>query len=167
MWWPAVAKAFHFPLSLGNGRSPHGYINQRLQTQFSAPDDERCARSKHVEPSINHGIINSITKLHLVGISTERCVNIAGQFVGSTICLTAQSCPIDLANPENTPFSQPPSPATGTHNLFKTVALLLRQPVFCSLTNKEWGGFGNSEQLFWVSSQINDVSITYITGDNF
>ena len=28
-------------------------------------------RSKHVEPSINFGIINSITKLHLVGISTE------------------------------------------------------------------------------------------------
>ena len=27
--------------------------------------------SKHVEPSINFGIINSITKLHLVGISTE------------------------------------------------------------------------------------------------
>jgi len=28
-------------------------------------------RSKHVEPSINSGIINSITKLHLVGISTK------------------------------------------------------------------------------------------------
>jgi predicted amino acid racemase len=29
---------------------------------------------KHVELSINFGIINSITKLHLVGISTEfRC----------------------------------------------------------------------------------------------
>ena len=28
-------------------------------------------RSKHVEPSINFGIINSITKLHLVGIATE------------------------------------------------------------------------------------------------
>jgi hypothetical protein len=27
--------------------------------------------SKHVEPSLNFGIINSITKLHLVGISTE------------------------------------------------------------------------------------------------
>jgi len=27
--------------------------------------------SKHVEPSINFGIINSVTKLHLVGISTE------------------------------------------------------------------------------------------------
>jgi len=26
-----------------NGRSPHGYINQRLQIQFRAPDDERCA----------------------------------------------------------------------------------------------------------------------------
>ena len=28
-------------------------------------------RSKHVEPSINFGIINSVTKLHIVGISTE------------------------------------------------------------------------------------------------
>jgi hypothetical protein len=28
-------------------------------------------RSKHVEPSENFGIINSITKPHLVGISTE------------------------------------------------------------------------------------------------
>ena len=28
-------------------------------------------RSKHVEPSVNFGIINSTTKLHLVGIYTE------------------------------------------------------------------------------------------------
>ena len=28
-------------------------------------------RSKHVEPSIDFGIINSITKIHLVGISSE------------------------------------------------------------------------------------------------
>ena len=26
-----------------NGRSPYGHINQRLQIQFRAPDDERCA----------------------------------------------------------------------------------------------------------------------------
>jgi len=32
----------YFPLSLDNGRSPHVYINQRLQIQFRAPDDERC-----------------------------------------------------------------------------------------------------------------------------
>jgi hypothetical protein len=48
------------------------YINQRLQIQFRAPDDERCAFAKHAEPSINLGIINSITKLHLVVISTEK-----------------------------------------------------------------------------------------------
>ena len=30
-------------LSLGNGQSPHGHINQRLQIQFRAPDDDRCA----------------------------------------------------------------------------------------------------------------------------
>jgi hypothetical protein len=33
----------HFPLSLDNSRSPHGHINQGLQIQFRAPDDERCA----------------------------------------------------------------------------------------------------------------------------
>jgi len=31
------------PLSLDNGWSPHGYINQRLEIQFRAPDDERYA----------------------------------------------------------------------------------------------------------------------------
>jgi hypothetical protein len=31
------------PLSLGNGWSPYGHINQRPQIQFRAPDDERCA----------------------------------------------------------------------------------------------------------------------------
>jgi hypothetical protein len=29
-------------LGLGNGWSPYGHINQRLQIQFRAPDDERC-----------------------------------------------------------------------------------------------------------------------------
>jgi hypothetical protein len=33
----------NFPLRLGNSRSPHGHINQRLQIQFRAPDDERCS----------------------------------------------------------------------------------------------------------------------------
>jgi len=28
---------------LGNGWSPHGYINQSLQIQFKAPNDEWCA----------------------------------------------------------------------------------------------------------------------------
>jgi hypothetical protein len=32
-----------FPLRLDNGRLPHSYVNQRLQIQFRAPDDERCA----------------------------------------------------------------------------------------------------------------------------
>jgi len=26
-----------------SGRSPHGYVNQRLQIEFRAPDDERYA----------------------------------------------------------------------------------------------------------------------------
>ena len=32
-----------FPLSLDYGRSPHVYVNLRLQIQFRAPDDERYA----------------------------------------------------------------------------------------------------------------------------
>jgi len=53
--------------SLDNGQSPHGCINQRLQIQFWSSWRWVICRSKHVEPSINFGIINSITKLHLVG----------------------------------------------------------------------------------------------------
>jgi hypothetical protein len=60
------------PLSLGSCRSPHVYINQRLQIQLRAPDDERCAAGNMLSLQKNCGIINSITKLHLVGISTER-----------------------------------------------------------------------------------------------
>ena len=33
----------HVVTGLDKGRSPHVYIKQRLQIQFSAPDDERCA----------------------------------------------------------------------------------------------------------------------------
>ena len=40
---PGWGGTVEFPLSLDNGRSPHGYINQRLKIQFRAPDDERCA----------------------------------------------------------------------------------------------------------------------------
>jgi hypothetical protein len=58
-------------LSLSNGRSPHMYINQRLQIQFRAPDDERCAVRNTLSLQKNFGIINSITNLHLVVISTE------------------------------------------------------------------------------------------------
>ena len=36
-------KWIHFPPRLDNDRSPHVYINQRLQIQFRAPNDERCA----------------------------------------------------------------------------------------------------------------------------
>jgi len=32
MWWPAVVKSeWEFPLRLDYGRSPHAYVNQRLQ----------------------------------------------------------------------------------------------------------------------------------------
>jgi hypothetical protein len=55
---------------LDNSRSPHGHINQRLQIQFRTPDDERCAARNMLKLQKNFGIINSITKLHLVGIST-------------------------------------------------------------------------------------------------
>ena len=37
------------------------------ENAVKAPDDERCAVSKPVESSMKGGIINSITRLHLVG----------------------------------------------------------------------------------------------------
>jgi hypothetical protein len=39
-----------FPPSLDYGQSPHGYINQRLQIQFGAPDDERYAARNTISP---------------------------------------------------------------------------------------------------------------------
>jgi hypothetical protein len=41
-----VETANQFPPSLDNGRSPHEYINQRLQIQFGDPDEERYAARK-------------------------------------------------------------------------------------------------------------------------
>jgi len=43
MWWPTVVKSEWEMQILDNGRSPHVYVNQRLQIQFGAPDDERYA----------------------------------------------------------------------------------------------------------------------------
>jgi len=55
-----------FPLRLEYGQSPHAYVDQRLQIQLSSQWWAVC-RSKHVEPSMNGGIINSVARLHLVG----------------------------------------------------------------------------------------------------
>jgi hypothetical protein len=49
-----------FPLRLDYGRSPHAYVNQRMQRESSWW--WAVCRSKHVEPLMNGGIINSITK---------------------------------------------------------------------------------------------------------
>ena len=54
-------------LRLDYGRSPHAYVNQRLQIQLEPLMMRAVRRSKHVQPSMNGGIINSITRLHLVG----------------------------------------------------------------------------------------------------
>jgi hypothetical protein len=51
---------------LDYGQSPHAYVNQRLKIQLELLMMSG-SRSKHVEPSVNGGIINSITRLHLVG----------------------------------------------------------------------------------------------------
>jgi hypothetical protein len=51
--------------SSGAHRSPHAYVNQKLQRQSSW-----CwavCRSKHVKPLMNGGIINYITRLHPIG----------------------------------------------------------------------------------------------------
>jgi len=51
---------------LDYGWSPHAYVNQRCKYSWSSWWWGVC-RSKHVEPSMNGGIINSIARLHLVG----------------------------------------------------------------------------------------------------
>jgi hypothetical protein len=53
-------------LILDYSRSPHAYVNQRLQIQLELLMMSGV-RSKHVEPLMNGGIINSVTMLHLVG----------------------------------------------------------------------------------------------------
>jgi len=58
--------ATEFPLRLDYGRSPHAHVNQRLQIKLELLMMSGMP-SKHVEPSMNGGIINSITRLHLVG----------------------------------------------------------------------------------------------------
>ena len=57
MWWPAVVQA---------GWELQVYKPEAADTVWSSWWWAVC-RSKHVEPSINFGIINSITKLHLFG----------------------------------------------------------------------------------------------------
>jgi hypothetical protein len=49
-------------------------------------------RSKHVEPSVNFGIINSITKLHLVGISTESSTIHGSMNIKSTLIMLCKYC---------------------------------------------------------------------------
>jgi hypothetical protein len=47
MWELAVVKSERETFSLLDyGLSPHEYVNQRLQIQFRAPDDERYAARK-------------------------------------------------------------------------------------------------------------------------
>jgi len=44
LWFIYLCGDQPLPRLSGNGWSPHGYINQRLQIQFRVPDDdERCA----------------------------------------------------------------------------------------------------------------------------
>ena len=42
-------------------------------------------RWNHAEPSINFGIINSITKLHLVGVSTELVLDVPVTFIATLL----------------------------------------------------------------------------------
>jgi len=66
-------------------RSSSGALNFICSLWFIYPCGDRplSRLSGHcsVERSINFGIINSITKLHLVGISTEKNVIFSGTFV--------------------------------------------------------------------------------------
>jgi len=60
MWWPAVVQPGQRPVTIWL------YKLEAANTVWSSWWWAVC-RSKHVEPSINFGIISSITRLHLVG----------------------------------------------------------------------------------------------------
>jgi hypothetical protein len=62
---------FHFKLLSRNTNKMQLCNNLLFQSLLKAQLFQVAHRSKHAEPSINFGIINSVTKLHLVGISTE------------------------------------------------------------------------------------------------
>jgi hypothetical protein len=52
-------------VGLDYGRSPHEYVNQRLKIKLELLM-MRGVRLKHVEPSMNGGMVDSIAGLHLV-----------------------------------------------------------------------------------------------------
>ena len=85
--WPAVAKAewaLQCPLSLSQRPvTVWAYNPEAVNTVWSSWWWAVC-RSKHVEPLKNFGIINFITKLHLVVISTE-CI--FKSYRNSSLCL--------------------------------------------------------------------------------
>jgi hypothetical protein len=69
MWWPAVVQADWELTPTQSGQRPvttSVYKPEAADTIWSSWWWAVC-RSKHVKPSINFGIINSITRLHLVG----------------------------------------------------------------------------------------------------
>jgi hypothetical protein len=62
MWGPAVGNSAwerQVPLRSDYGRSPHAYVNQRLQIQLELPMMSGVP-SKHVEPLMNGGILTEI-----------------------------------------------------------------------------------------------------------
>jgi hypothetical protein len=61
-----VGFVISFPLGLDYGRSSHVYVNQRLQIQLELLMMSGVPLETE-EPSMNGGIINSITRLHLAG----------------------------------------------------------------------------------------------------
>jgi len=81
IWWPAVAKA------------EWAFKPEAANTVYSSWWWAVCC-SKHVEPSIKFGIINSITKLHLVGYFywvRTRCDTLFINYLGGMLHDTIRS----------------------------------------------------------------------------
>jgi hypothetical protein len=73
-------------------RLSSGALNCICSLQFIRP---------HVEPSINFGIINSITKLHLVGISTEESTMHGSMSIKSLIVISISCGDLQIYFPVN------------------------------------------------------------------
>ena len=77
MWWPAVVQPGQRPVTTWV------YKAEAANTVWSSWWWAVC-RLKHVEPSVNFGIINSITRLHLVGYFYWRTVAVLGRLSKSS-----------------------------------------------------------------------------------
>jgi hypothetical protein len=113
------------------GRSPHAYVNQRLKRQSSWW--WAVCRLKHVEPLINGGIINSITRLHLVGYFSWVILQCTDPWILNLLYLlqekqrSSRSWTVDHSSDDIAVWR----PSGGTHHLCPPPSLHNIDPALC------------------------------------